>query len=123
MLRTHYGYRAELTPQYRSLRFWMRLDLRPRTWSWRWLRDVADVGGGQHCAAQQPLRSEAAPVAGDWSIGRDWHADRDQLLPAVVEGRGLWFWTKLWNTLLMLACVGYAFFLLNWHMLNFRLNY
>ena len=27
------------------------------------------------------------------------------------------------NTLLMLACMGYAFFLLNWHMLNFRLNY
>ena len=25
---------------------------------------------------------------------------------------GLWFWTKVWNTLLMLACFGYAFFLL-----------
>ena len=24
MLRSHYGYRAELTPQYRRLRFWMR---------------------------------------------------------------------------------------------------
>jgi hypothetical protein len=35
----------------------------------------------------------------------------------------LWFWTKVWNTLLMLSCLGYAFFLLNWHMLNFRLNY
>ena len=35
----------------------------------------------------------------------------------------LWFWTKVWNTLLMLACLGFAFFLLNWHMLNFRLNY
>ena len=35
---------------------------------------------------------------------------------------GLWFWTKVWNTLLMLGCVGYTFFLLNWHMLNFGLN-
>ena len=35
----------------------------------------------------------------------------------------LWYWTKLWNTALMLACLGYVFFLLNWHMLNFRLNY
>ena len=39
------------------------------------------------------------------------------------ESEGLWFWTKVWNTLLMLACLGYAFFLLNWHMLNFWLNY
>ena len=36
---------------------------------------------------------------------------------------GLWFWTKVWNTLLMLACLGYTFFLINWHMLNFKLNY
>jgi hypothetical protein len=35
----------------------------------------------------------------------------------------VWFWTKLWNTLLVLACLGYAWFLLNWHMLNFNLNY
>ena len=31
--------------------------------------------------------------------------------------------TVAWNTLLMLACLGYTFFLINWHMLNFKLNY
>ena len=35
----------------------------------------------------------------------------------------LWFWAKVWNTLLMLACLVYSFYLLNWHVLNFRLNY
>jgi hypothetical protein len=35
----------------------------------------------------------------------------------------LWIWTRIWNTALMLACLGYVFFLLNWHMLNFRLTY
>jgi len=35
----------------------------------------------------------------------------------------LWFWARVWNTLLMLACVGYAFFLINWHFLTPSLNY
>jgi CubicO group peptidase (beta-lactamase class C family) len=35
----------------------------------------------------------------------------------------LWFWTRIWNSLLMLACIGYAAFLLNWHILSFSLNY
>ena len=35
----------------------------------------------------------------------------------------LWFWTRVWNFLLMLAFVGYAAFLLNWHILTFSLNY
>ena len=35
----------------------------------------------------------------------------------------LWFWTRVWNFLLMLAFVGYAAFLLNWHTLTFSLNY
>ena len=35
----------------------------------------------------------------------------------------LWFWTRIWNSLLMLACIGYAAFLLNWHFLSFSLNY
>ena len=35
----------------------------------------------------------------------------------------LWFWTKVWSMLLMLACLGYAFFLVNWHLFNFSVNY
>jgi CubicO group peptidase (beta-lactamase class C family) len=35
----------------------------------------------------------------------------------------LWIWTRIWNTLLTLACLGYVFLLLNWHMLNFHLTY
>ncbi len=35
----------------------------------------------------------------------------------------VWFWTRVWNTLLTCACLGYVFFVLNWHMLNFHLNY
>ena len=35
----------------------------------------------------------------------------------------LWIWTRIWNTVLMLACLGYVFLLLNWHVLNFNLTY
>jgi CubicO group peptidase (beta-lactamase class C family) len=34
-----------------------------------------------------------------------------------------WFWYKLWNTLLAAGCVFFFFFLWNWHLLNFHLNY
>ena len=32
--------------------------------------------------------------------------------------RSLWVWTKVWNTLTLLAFVGYTGFLLNWHMFS-----
>lgn len=35
----------------------------------------------------------------------------------------LWFWTRIWNSLLMLASIGYSAFLLNWHILSFSLSY
>ena len=37
--------------------------------------------------------------------------------------RSLWVWTKIWNTLVLLAFAAYTAFLLNWHLLNVNLNY
>ena len=34
-----------------------------------------------------------------------------------------WFWYKLWNALLAVACVGFFWFIYHWHLLNFNLNY
>ena len=36
---------------------------------------------------------------------------------------GLWSWAKIWNSLLAVAFVGFAFFMLNWHMLTTSLKY
>ena len=123
MLRTHYRYRAELTPQYRRLRFWMRwlcgLNLVFLAGFAAWLMSAEENIGllSSHFDLKLRLLQVigvlgviGALVAINYCV-RSW---RDGTL---------WFWTKVWNTLLMLACVGYAFFLLNWHMLNFRLNY
>jgi len=35
----------------------------------------------------------------------------------------LWIWAKVWNTLLAVAFVGFALFLLNWHLLTTSLRY
>jgi len=34
-----------------------------------------------------------------------------------------WLWYKIWNTLLAIGCVGFFWFLLHWHLLNFNLHY
>jgi CubicO group peptidase (beta-lactamase class C family) len=34
-----------------------------------------------------------------------------------------WVWSRIWNALLALACVGAFWFAFHWHLLNFNLNY
>ena len=34
-----------------------------------------------------------------------------------------WFWSKIWNTFLALACVGFFWFIYHWNLLNFHLKY
>jgi hypothetical protein len=34
-----------------------------------------------------------------------------------------WFWNKIWNTFLALACMGFFWFIYHWHLLNFHLSY
>jgi CubicO group peptidase (beta-lactamase class C family) len=123
MLRSHYGYRPELRPIYRRLRRWMRwvcvIDLTFIVFFGLWLMSVNDNIAALSSNFDTKLRmlqvlGALGVIATLVSINyclRSW-ADE-----------GLWFWTKLWNTLLMLACFGYSFFLLNWHLLNFRLKY
>lgn len=123
ILRWHYDYRMELNQRYRRLRFWMR---------WVCVADLVFLGSfaywlnlvNENIALlsghfDPKLRAmQAVGLLG--AIGtlisiayfvRSWQSDE------------LWFWTKVWNTLLMLACIGYVFFVVNWHMLNFVLNY
>jgi CubicO group peptidase (beta-lactamase class C family) len=34
-----------------------------------------------------------------------------------------WFWSKAWNLLLLLACIGFVWFSYHWNLLNFNMNY
>jgi CubicO group peptidase (beta-lactamase class C family) len=35
----------------------------------------------------------------------------------------LWFWAKVWNLLILLACIGFVWFSYHWNLLNFSMNY
>jgi CubicO group peptidase (beta-lactamase class C family) len=122
-LRRHYRYSSELTGRYRKLRFWVRLvcivDLAFLVAFGLWLSSVDENIALLSSHFDPKLRAMQAfgllgvlgtLIAINYCV-RSWRSE------------GVWFWTRVWNTLLMLACLGYTFFLLNWHMLNFRLNY
>lgn len=123
MLRWHYGYRAELTPQYRRLRFWMRwlctINLAFVTGFALWLTSADENISlfSRHFDFKLHLLQMVGVLGVIGAL-----VAMDYCLQSWKNGT-LWFWTRVWNTLLMLACLGFAFFLLNWHMLNFRLNY
>ncbi len=34
-----------------------------------------------------------------------------------------WFWARMWNLLVLLACLGFVWFAYHWNLLNFNLNY
>ena len=123
ILRAHYRYRAELSPRYGRLRFWMR---------WLCAFNLVFIGG--FALWLSSVDEDIAMLSSHF----DFKLHLLQVIGVLgVAGTliainycvrswgdtGLWFWTKVWNTLLMLACVGFTLFLLNWHMLNFRLNY
>jgi hypothetical protein len=36
--------------------------------------------------------------------------------------RRQWIWSKIWNTLLALACIGFSWFIIHWHLLNFDIK-
>ncbi len=37
--------------------------------------------------------------------------------------RNLWMWAKIWNLLVLLACLGFTWFVLYWNLLDFSKNY
>ncbi len=123
ILRAHYGHRVELKPQYRSLRRWVRLvcvlDLVCLGGFTAWLMSVEDNIAllSSHFDMKLHLLQVAGALGALGAIISIVYCVRSW------KDEGLWVWTKAWNTLLMLACLAFAFYVLNWHMLNFRLNY
>jgi hypothetical protein len=123
VLRRHYQKRLELPEQYRMLRGWMRVvcavDLAFLALFAAWFSGAQNDLNMLSTSFDTWLHAlQVAGVIGAAGVG----------LAIYYCGYSwtkgsLWMWTRIWNTLLLLACAGYVFFVVNWHMLNFHLNY
>jgi CubicO group peptidase (beta-lactamase class C family) len=123
VLRRHYQKRLDLPGPYRALRGWMRfvcaVDLVFLGLFAAW------ISGAQNdlnmLSSSFDTRLHFLQAVG--AIGVAGVALAFSYCMYSWTKPSLWVWTRIWNTLLLLACAGYAFFVLNWHMLNFHLNY
>jgi CubicO group peptidase (beta-lactamase class C family) len=123
MLRSHYGERLSLSLEYRRVRRVVRavclLNLGLFIALGVWMIMVEDnIGllsshfdGRLRVLQLMALLDVLGALVGIWYFVRAWRE------------LDLWFWTRVWNTLLMFAFVGYAAFLVNWHLLSWSLNY
>jgi hypothetical protein len=37
--------------------------------------------------------------------------------------RTLWVWARVWSIIVTVSCLGFAWFIVHWHLLNFHLQY
>jgi hypothetical protein len=121
VIRKHFRVRLELEPGYMRLRPWVRVvcavDIAFLLIFF--IAITSDNPGALSARADAKLHAiQVLGLAG--ALGtlivflaflRSW---RDQ---------HLWFWTKVWNLLVLLACVGFVWFSYHWNLLNFNLNY
>lgn len=123
MLRRHYGDRLSLSLEYRRVRRLIPviciLNLAFLAALAVWIRMAQDnIGllsshfdGRLRVLQLLALLDVLSVLVGIWYFIRSWRE------------LDLWFWARVWNTFVMLACLGYAFFLINWRFLSPRLNY
>jgi CubicO group peptidase (beta-lactamase class C family) len=123
LLRWHYRERLSLSTEYCRARRWMRVACLLNIgllvvvgfWSVMVQNNIGLLSsrfdGRLRVLEGLALLDVLAALVGIWYFVRSWREF------------DLWFWTRIWNTLLMFACVGYAFFVVNWHLFNFSVNY
>ncbi len=123
LLRRHYSDRLSLSAEYRRARRWMRVTcvlnlgllVVVAFWSVMAQNNIGLLSsrfdGRLRVLETLALLDVLGGLVGIWYFVRSWREF------------DLWFWTRIWNTLLMFACLGYAFFLVNWHLFGFSVNY
>jgi CubicO group peptidase (beta-lactamase class C family) len=121
IIRSHYHIRLELDAAYLSLRPWVRAVCAMIFvfCIWFYLALSSDSPGA--LSSRSDLKFHIIQMLG--LIGA--------LGTAVVllaafrswRDRHVWFWAKVWNLLLVAACVGFVWFALHWNLLNFSMNY
>jgi CubicO group peptidase (beta-lactamase class C family) len=121
LIRRHYHQRLELDSGMRRARLWIRVVC---------ALDIVFIVG--------LLLTFSSINPGDLSEKLDLHINLLQgvgvlgaigtllvLIACIRSWRdsNLWFWAKVWNLLVLLACIGFTWFVLYWNMLDFSKNY
>jgi CubicO group peptidase (beta-lactamase class C family) len=121
IIRGHYHQQLDLDPTYMRLRPWVRVVCAV---------DIAFL------TIFLMVLSSAGPTALSSKTDFKFHAIQSlgvlgALGTAIVLLASLrswrdphaWFWGKVWNLLLLLACLGFVWFSYHWNLLNFNMNY
>ena len=121
MVRRHYHQRLELDSSYMRLRPWMRVVCAADV-AFLVIFFIAITSDGLGAlSSRTDAKMHAIQVLGVLgAVGtvvvllaclRSW------------KDHQVWFWTKVWNLLVLLACIGFVWFSYHWNLLNFNLNY
>ncbi|MGE5324852.1 MAG: serine hydrolase domain-containing protein [Actinomycetota bacterium] len=121
MIRRHYHYRLELEPRTMQGRLWIRLVCALNIIFVLGMLAALSGGNPGDFSEKLDLRIHGMQVIGAFGATgiilvlmgalRSW---RDH---------NAWWWAKVWNLVILLACVGYVWFLIYWNLLDFNLHY
>jgi len=120
LVRRHYGRKLDLTPAARRLRLTVRLVcLLDIGFLLAWVGLAAGLNDPGAVNDRLDPWIHLIQIVGVLGVV----GTLAPLYNAFRGGRQRWWWTKVHDAAIVLACVGFLWFVLNWHLLNFNLNF
>lgn len=121
LIRRHYHHRLEIEPRTMQGRLWIRLVCALNIIFVLGMLSILSSGNPGDFSEKLDLRIHGMQVIGVFGVAglilvflgslRSW---RDH---------NSWWWAKAWNAIILLACIGYVWFVIYWNVLDFSLNY
>ncbi|MCU1333703.1 MAG: beta-lactamase [Candidatus Angelobacter sp.] len=121
MIRGHYHQRLDLDPSYMRLRPWVRVVCAVDISFLVIFLTVLTSAGVSALSSKNDLKFHAIQSLGVLgALGT-----MVVLLACLRSWRDpqAWFWGKVWNLLLLVACLAFVWFSYHWNLLNFNMNY
>jgi len=120
-IRGHYHHRLELDPSYLRLRPWVRAVCAVDVAFLLIFFIVLSDAGPSALSSRSDLKFEVIQ-----SLGLLGAAGTIVVFLACLRSwrdRQAWFWAKVWNLAILLACLGFVWFAYYWNLINFNMNY
>jgi hypothetical protein len=121
MIRGHYHQRLDLDPSYMRLRPWVRVICAVDISFLVVFLTMLTSAGVSALSSKNDLKFHAVQSLGVLgALGT-----MVVLLACLRSWRDpqAWFWSKVWNLLLLVACLAFVWFSYHWNLLNFNMNY